>query len=93
LTKLWWDVARTIHYYEAWLATLAIIVWHFYYVIFNPDIYPLNLAFWKGSLTEEEMEEEHPLELEHIRRGEIEEAMVEEEQSRKIRQSEEVDRS
>ena len=71
LTKLWWDVARTIHYYEAWLATLAIIVWHFYFIIFNPDIYPLNLAFWKGTLTEEEMEEEHPLELEEIKRNEM----------------------
>jgi cytochrome b subunit of formate dehydrogenase/nitrate/TMAO reductase-like tetraheme cytochrome c subunit len=68
LTKLWWDVARTVHYYEAWLATLAIIVWHFYFVIFNPDSYPLNLAFWKGTLTEEEMGEEHPLELEEIQR-------------------------
>ena len=65
--KLWWDVARTVHYYEAWLATLAIVVWHFYFVIFNPDSYPLNLAFWKGTLTEEEMEEEHPLELERLK--------------------------
>jgi len=65
--KLWWDVARTVHYYEAWLATLAIIVWHFYFVIFNPDSYPINLAFWKGTLTEEEMEEEHPLELERLK--------------------------
>jgi cytochrome b subunit of formate dehydrogenase/nitrate/TMAO reductase-like tetraheme cytochrome c subunit len=68
LTKLWWDVARTVHYYEAWLATLAIIVWHFYFVIFNPDSYPINLAFWKGTLTEEEMGEEHPLELREIQR-------------------------
>jgi cytochrome b subunit of formate dehydrogenase len=72
ITKLWWDVARTVHYYEAWLATLAIIVWHFYFVIFNPDTYPINLAFWKGTLTEEEMEEEHPLELEAIKRKEME---------------------
>jgi cytochrome b subunit of formate dehydrogenase len=72
ITKLWWDVARTVHYYEAWLATLAIIVWHFYFVIFNPDTYPINLAFWKGTLTEEEMEEEHPLELEEIKRKEME---------------------
>jgi len=70
LTKLGWDVARTIHYYEAWLATLAIIVWHFYFVIFNPDVYPINLAFWKGTLTEQEMEEEHPLELEDMKRRE-----------------------
>jgi cytochrome b subunit of formate dehydrogenase/nitrate/TMAO reductase-like tetraheme cytochrome c subunit len=66
LTKLWWDVAQTVHYYEAWLATLAIVVWHFYYVIFNPDTYPINLSFWKGTLTEEEMQEEHPLELEKL---------------------------
>lgn len=68
LTKLGYDIARTIHYYEAWLATLAIIVWHFYYVMFNPDTYPINLAFWKGTLTENEMMEEHPLELEEIKR-------------------------
>ncbi len=71
LTKLWWDVAQSVHYYEAWLATLAIIVWHFYFIIFNPDVYPINLAFWKGTLTEEEMAEEHPSELEEIKRHEI----------------------
>ncbi len=69
-TKMGWDIARTIHFYEAWLATLAIIVWHFYFVIFNPDSYPLNLAFWKGTLTEEEMAEEHPLELADIKKRE-----------------------
>lgn len=68
--KLWWDVSRTVHYYEAWLATLAIIVWHFYFVIFNPDTYPINLAFWKGTLTEEEMEEEHALELQSLKQRE-----------------------
>ncbi|MFZ1728878.1 MAG: cytochrome b/b6 domain-containing protein [Bacteroidota bacterium] len=67
ITKLGYDVARSIHYYEAWLATLAILVWHIYFVIFNPDVYPMNLAWLKGSLTEEEMEDEHPLELERIR--------------------------
>ncbi|HTP12057.1 MAG TPA: cytochrome b/b6 domain-containing protein [Bacteroidota bacterium] len=75
LSKLWWDVAQTVHYYEAWLATLAIIVWHFYFVIFNPDVYPINLAFWKGTLTEEEMAEEHPGELEDIRRREFPEEL------------------
>jgi hypothetical protein len=71
LTKLGYDIARTVHYYEAWLATLVIIVWHFYFVIFNPDVYPINRAFWKGTLTEEEMAEEHPLELEEIRNREL----------------------
>ncbi|MBM4169193.1 MAG: cytochrome B [Ignavibacteria bacterium] len=70
LTKLGWDVARTIHFYEAWLAMLAIIVWHFYFVIFNPDSYPMNLAWLKGTLTREEMMEEHPRELAEIDRSE-----------------------
>jgi len=76
LTKLGWDVARTIHYYEAWLAALAIVVWHFYWVIFNPDVYPINTAFWTGTLTEEEMAEDHPLELEKIRSEEREEELA-----------------
>jgi cytochrome b subunit of formate dehydrogenase len=66
ITKLGWDIAQTVHYYEAWLATLAIFVWHIYYVIFNPNSYPMNLAWWKGTLTEEEMAEEHALELEEM---------------------------
>ncbi len=81
LTKLGWDIARTIHYYEACLATLAIIVWHFYFVIFNPEVYPMNLAWFTGKLTEEEMANEHPLELEEILGEKIEdiEESVEEE--------------
>lgn len=67
-TKTEWDIARTIHYYEAWLAFLAIVVWHFYFVIFNPDIYPMNLAWLKGTVTEEEMAEEHPLELKRLKK-------------------------
>lgn len=72
-TKLEWDIARTIHYFEAWLAFLAIIVWHFYFVIFNPDVYPMNLAWFKGTLTEEEMAHEHPLELERLKSQQSEE--------------------
>jgi formate dehydrogenase gamma subunit len=42
------EVATTIHYYEAILACLAIVVWHFYHVIFAPEVYPLNWAWWDG---------------------------------------------
>ena len=48
LPKSWLDVATSIHFYEAVLATLAIVVWHFYPVIFDPDVYPLNTAFLTG---------------------------------------------
>ena len=71
LTKLGWDVSRTVHFYEAWLAFLAILVWHFYFVIFNPDIYPMNLAWLKGTITEAEMADEHPLELEALKRKKL----------------------
>lgn len=55
------DVALTIHYYEAILACLAIIVWHFYHVIFDPGVYPLNWAFWDGRLPKHRQDDEHPL--------------------------------
>jgi formate dehydrogenase gamma subunit len=56
------DVALTIHYYEAILACLAIVVWHFYHVIFDPDVYPLNWACWNGKVSKHWQEEEHPRE-------------------------------
>ena len=69
-TKLGLDAATLIHYYEAILASLAIVVWHLYFVIFNPDVYPMNLSWLFGTITEEEMAEEHPLELERLREEE-----------------------
>lgn len=56
------DVAVTIHYYEAILACLAIVVWHFYHVIFDADVYPLNSACWNGKVSRHWQQEEHPLE-------------------------------
>ena len=56
------DIALTIHYYEAILACLAIIVWHFYHVIFDPDVYPANWACLNGKVSAHWQEEEHPLE-------------------------------
>lgn len=60
------DIATMIHFYEAILASLAIVVWHFYFVIYNPEVYPMSKAWFTGYLTRKEMEHEHPLELERI---------------------------
>ena len=58
----WWiDVALTIHWYEAILATLAIVVWHLYAVIFDPDAYPINFAWFDGRMSIEHYQHEHPL--------------------------------
>jgi len=70
LTKFGFDISHTVHFYEAILATLAIIVWHFYFVIFNPDIYPMNLSWLTGRMSEREMLEEHPAELERLKAAE-----------------------
>ncbi len=67
-TKLGWDISRTIHFYEACLATLAIVVWHFYFVILNPNVYPMSTTWFTGKISEQEMAEEHPLELERIQK-------------------------
>ena len=53
-------VSETIHYFEAILATLAIFVWHFFFVIFNPDIYPLDLTFIDGKIPVEEIKHLRP---------------------------------
>lgn len=42
------DVATVVHFYEAVLASLAIVVWHFYFVIFDPLVYPMDTAWLTG---------------------------------------------
>jgi formate dehydrogenase gamma subunit len=66
LARWWIDIALSIHFYEAVLATLAIIVWHFYHVIFDPDVYPVNFAFIDGRVSEALYREEHELDFERM---------------------------
>lgn len=42
------DVATAIHFYEAVLASLAILVWHLYWTVFDPDVYPMDTSWWSG---------------------------------------------
>jgi len=69
------DVALSIHFYEAILATLAIVVWHFYNVIFDPDVYPLNWALVDGKVSEEYYKEEHELDYEQMIEAQNEETL------------------
>ena len=70
LPKYVLDIAKEAHSDEALLATLAIIIWHFYNVHFNPRKFPMNRVWITGRISEGEMVEEHPLEYEQIVRGE-----------------------
>jgi len=54
------EVFLVIHYYEAWLAFLAILVWHMYGVLFNPHVYPMNPSWITGKMPKEMFEKEHP---------------------------------
>jgi cytochrome b subunit of formate dehydrogenase len=57
--KSWLDFATAVHFYEAVLATLAIVVWHLYSVIFDPDVYPMDTA-WLTGLSPRKRESQEP---------------------------------
>jgi cytochrome b subunit of formate dehydrogenase len=67
LARWWVDAATAVHYYEAILATLAIVVWHFYQVIFDPDVYPMNMAWWDGKMPVEKYKHEHGADVETLK--------------------------
>jgi len=60
------DIAREAHSDEALLATLAIIIWHWYNAHFNPEVFPFNPTIFTGKISKERMMKEHPLEYEKI---------------------------
>ncbi len=53
-------VSEVIHLFEAWLATLAILVFHFFYVFGHPEVYPFNASMVNGRMTEQEARHRHP---------------------------------
>lgn len=48
IPREWMDAAAALHLYEAILATFAVLVWHAYSVILDPDVYPVDPAFLTG---------------------------------------------
>ncbi len=54
------DAATAIHFYEAVLATLAIGIWHFYIVIFDPEVYPMDKAWLTGRVDAEHLKHARP---------------------------------
>ncbi|MBK5259210.1 MAG: cytochrome b/b6 domain-containing protein [Thermoanaerobaculia bacterium] len=72
LSRWWVDVALLVHFYEAILATLAIIIWHLYAVIFDPDVYPVSWTWFDGKMPEDQYRHEHELHFEELKRSEKE---------------------
>jgi len=54
------DAATALHWYEAILATLSILIWHFYMVIFDPDVYPMDKAWLTGKASAEHLKQTRP---------------------------------
>jgi len=53
------SISETVHFYEALLATLAIIVWHFFFVMFHPEVYPMSFIWLTGKMPEHEVQTVH----------------------------------
>ena len=54
------DVATAVHYYEAILATFAILIWHSYMVMFDPLVYPMDTAWIDGKVPAEHYRHSRP---------------------------------
>jgi len=66
LPKFVLDIAREAHSDEALLATLAIVIWHWYNAHFNPTVFPMNTTIFTGKISKERMLKEHSLEYEQL---------------------------
>ncbi len=60
-------VSEIVHLYEAWLASLAIIVFHFFFVIFHPEQYPMSFTWITGRMSVSEVKHHHPIWYEKVK--------------------------
>lgn len=65
------DAATAVHYYEALLATFSILIWHFYMVIFDPLVYPMDTAWINGKASADHYRHTRPAYLRALERGQL----------------------
>ena len=65
------DAATAIHYYEALLATFAILIWHSYMVIFDPLVYPMDTAWINGKVPADHYRHSRPEYLRALERAHL----------------------
>lgn len=68
------DAATAVHYYEAILATFSILIWHFYMVIFDPLVYPMDTAWVDGKVPADHYRHSRPAYFRALERAEQAEA-------------------
>src|SRR3990172_11811626 len=54
--------AQVAHSNEGLLAFLVVIIWHIYNAHLNTDVFPFDASIFTGSISEERVEKEHPVE-------------------------------
>jgi cytochrome b subunit of formate dehydrogenase len=54
------QAATAMHFYEAVLATVSIAVWHFYIVILDPEVYPMDRAWLTGKTWADHIQHTRP---------------------------------
>jgi formate dehydrogenase gamma subunit len=59
-------VSEVVHFYEAILAVAAIFIWHFFYVIFMPNEYPMSMVWFNGRYPAAEWKEFHRQEYDEV---------------------------
>src|SRR5919108_1227813 len=72
------DAATAVHWYEALLATFSILLWHFYMVIFDPLVYPMDTAWLDGKIPANHYRHSRPGYLKALERAGLVESAREE---------------
>jgi len=75
------DAATAVHWYEALLATFSILIWHFYLVIFDPMVYPMDTAWLDGKISADHYRHTRPAYYRDLRRAGLLETPDESEES------------
>ena len=52
--------ATALHFYEAVLATSAVVIWHMYSAVFDPEVYPMDGAWLDGKMPVAHLSETRP---------------------------------
>lgn len=60
------EMFRVAHSNEALVCLFAIVIGHFFWVHFNPDVFPTSFVWINGKIPKHHLKEEHPLEYEQL---------------------------
>ena len=64
-------VSESVHFYEAILAVSAIVIWHFFFVVLLPVVYPMSTTWIDGRMPSHEWKEFHAGEYQEKGEGEV----------------------